>query len=70
VEVKCLASWLLKENWHDNRNNGAVKSILEISSNNILVYVNIGIWVTDNTFSGLTNFTTVLGIQNAGIFVS
>ena len=61
---------LPKEYRYKNWNNAAVKSTLKISADSILVYGNIGIWLTDSTWSGFTNFTSGFpnGIDNRKIF--
>jgi hypothetical protein len=53
-----------------NWNNAAVKSTLKISPDSILIYGNIGIWLTDSTFSGYTGFTEGFpkGSDNRKIF--
>ena len=55
---------------YSNWNNAAVKSTLKISPDSILIYGNIGIWLTDSTFSGYTNFTEGFpkGSDNRKIF--
>jgi hypothetical protein len=55
---------------YENWNNAAVKSTLKISPDSILIYGNIGIWLTDSTYSGFTNFSAGFpkGIDNRKIF--
>jgi hypothetical protein len=61
---------LPKEYRYNNWNNAAVKSTLKISSDSILVYGNIGIWLTDSSFSDFKNFSSGIpkGIDNRKIF--
>jgi len=55
---------------YSNWNNAAVKSAFEISKDSILLYGNIGIWLTDSTFSGFSDFNAGFdeGIDNRKIF--
>jgi hypothetical protein len=61
---------LPKEYRYQNWNNAAVKSTLKISSDSILVYGNIGIWLTDSSFTDFKNFSAGIpqGIDNRKIF--
>jgi len=61
---------LPKEYRYQNWNNAAVKSTLKISPDSILVYGNIGIWLTDSSYSDFTNFSIGIpkGIDNRKIF--
>lgn len=61
---------LPKEYRYSNWNNAAVKSTLKISPDSILIYGNIGIWLTDSSYSGFTNFCSGFpkGIDNRKIF--
>src|SRR5450759_4420151 len=61
---------LPKEYRYQNWNNAAVKSTLKISPDSILVYGNIGIWLTDSSFSDFTYFSLGIpkGIDNRKIF--
>ena len=61
---------LPKEYRYQNWNNAAVKSTLKISPDSILVYGNIGIWLTDSSYSDFTNFSVGIpkGIDNRKIF--
>ena len=61
---------LPKEYRYQNWNNAAVKSTLKISPDSILVYGNIGIWLTDSSYSDFTNFSVGFpkGIDNRKIF--
>jgi hypothetical protein len=61
---------LPKEYRYQNWNNAAVKSTFKISPDSILVYGNIGIWLTDSSFSDFTNFSTGFpkGIDNRKTF--
>ena len=60
---------LPKEYRYRNWNNAAVKSTLKISSDSILIYGNIGIWLTDSSFSDFTNMSQGFpkGIDNRKI---
>jgi len=53
-----------------NWNNAAVKSTLRLSPDSILLYGNIGIWLTDSTYSDYTAFTEGFpeGSDNRKIF--
>jgi hypothetical protein len=61
---------LPKEYRYQNWNNAAVKSTLKISSDSIFVYGNIGIWLTDSSFTDFKNFSAGVpkGIDNRKIF--
>lgn len=61
---------LPKEYRYQNWNNAAVKSTLKINSDSILVYGNIGIWLTDSSFSDFKKFSAGIpkGIDNRKIF--
>ena len=61
---------LPKEYRYQNWNNAAVKSTLKISSDSLLVYGNIGIWLTDSSFTDFKNFSAGIpqGIDNRKIF--
>src|SRR5450759_165107 len=61
---------LPKEYRYQNWNNAAVKATLKISSDSILVYGNIGIWLTDSSYSDFKNFNAGVskGIDNRKIF--
>jgi hypothetical protein len=61
---------LPKEYRYQNWNNAAVKSTLKISPESILVYGNIGIWLTDSSYTDFTNFSVGIpkGIDNRKIF--
>jgi len=54
---------------YDNWNNAAVKSTLKISPDSILVYGNIGIWLTDSNFTEFSDFNNGFkkGIDNRKI---
>lgn len=62
--------YLLDEYQYKNWNNAAVKSACEISPDSILIYGNIGVWLTDSTFSDFTDFNQGFpkGIDNRKIF--
>lgn len=55
---------------YNNWNNAAVKSGIRISPDSILLYGNIGIWLTDSTYSGFKDFNAGFpgGIDNRKIF--
>jgi hypothetical protein len=61
---------LPKEYRYQNWNNAAVKSTLIISSDSILIYGNIGIWLTDSSYSDFKNFSAGFpkGIDNRKVF--
>jgi len=61
---------LPKEYRYQNWNNTAIKSTLKISSDSILVYGNIGIWLTDSSYSDFRNFSVGIpkGIDNRKVF--
>jgi hypothetical protein len=61
---------LPKEYRYQNWNNAAVKSTLKISSDSILIYGNIGIWLTDSSYSDFINYSAGFpkGIDNRKIF--
>jgi hypothetical protein len=52
-----------------NWNNAAVKSTLKLNPDSILIYGNIGVWLTDSEFSNYSDFNTGLpkGIDNRKI---
>jgi len=56
---------------YKNWNNGALKGNLIITNDSILVYGNIGVWVTDSTFKTYRSFNTGLpkGTDNRKIYV-
>jgi len=60
---------LFEEYRYKNWNNAAVKSTLKINNDSILVYGNIGIWLTDSTFSKFKDFNKGFnkGIDNRKI---
>jgi hypothetical protein len=55
---------------YNNWNNAAVRSTLKLSADSILVYGNIGIWLTDSSFTRFTDFNSGFpkGIDNHKIF--
>ncbi|MCD4734672.1 MAG: PepSY domain-containing protein [Bacteroidales bacterium] len=55
---------------YNNWNNAAVRSACYLGNDSILIYGNIGIWLTDSTFSNFTDFNTGFpkGIDNRKIF--
>ncbi|RPI76131.1 MAG: hypothetical protein EHM47_00650, partial [Ignavibacteriales bacterium] len=66
VNRKLLPGEYRYQNW----NNAAVKSTLKISSDSILIYGNIGIWLTDSSYSDFVDFSSGFpkGIDNRKIF--
>lgn len=62
--------YLLDDYKYHNWNNAAVKSACIISPDSILIYGNIGIWLTDSSFSSFTDFNNGIpkGIDNRKIF--
>ena len=58
-----------EENQIKNWNNASVKGSLKLSENKILLYGNIGIWLTDSTFTKFTDFNNgfPIGIDNRKI---
>jgi hypothetical protein len=61
---------LPKEYRYNNWNNAAVKSTLKLSADSIFIYGNIGIWLTDSSYSNFKNFNAGFpkGIDNRKIF--
>jgi hypothetical protein len=61
---------LPKEYRYNNWNNAAVKATLKISPDSILIYGNIGIWLTDSCYSDFTDFSMGFpkGIDNRKVF--
>ncbi len=49
-------SLLPKDYAYKNWNNAAVKSTLRINSDSVLIYGNIGVWLTDSTFTKYGDF--------------
>ena len=64
VNRKLLPEVYSYRNW----NNAAVKSSLKFSPDSILLYGNIGVWLTDSTFSGFGDFY-VLIVPLTGLIV-
>lgn len=60
---------LPKDYHYKNWNNAAVKSTYKLSKDSILIYGNIGIWLTDSTFSNFKDFNSGIkkGIDNRKI---
>jgi hypothetical protein len=58
-----------KEHRYVNWNNAAVKSAVKISNDSLLLFGNIGIWLTDTNFSSYTDFNNGFrkGIDNRKI---
>lgn len=61
--------WLPKEYRYHNWNNAAVKGATSIGSDSLLIYGNIGVWLTDKEFSQFTDFNNGFkkGIDNRKI---
>ena len=55
---------------YNNWNNSAVKSTLRISPDSVLLYGNIGVWLTDSSFSRFTGLNEGFpaGIDNRRVF--
>jgi hypothetical protein len=66
VNRKLLPKQYRYQNW----NNAAVKSTLKVSPDSILVYGNIGIWMTDSSFLDFADFSNGFpkGIDNRKTF--
>ncbi len=66
ISRKLLPEVYSYRNW----NNAAVKSSLKISPDSILLYGNIGVWLTDSTFSGFSDFNSGFpkGVDNRKIY--
>ena len=62
-------SFLPSEYAYKNWNNAGVKSTEKISNDSILIYGNIGVWLTDSSFSTFTDFNRGFpkGIDNRKI---
>ena len=48
--------WLPDDYHYDNWNNASIKASLKINADSILVYGNMGIWLTDSAFSTFSDF--------------
>jgi len=61
--------WMPEEYSYKNWNNAAVRSAIEISPDSVLLYGNIGIWLSDSDLTHFSNFTTGFpkGIDNKKI---
>jgi hypothetical protein len=61
--------YLPAEHRYTNWNNAAVKSAVKIGEDSLLIYGNIGIWLTDSTFSSFSDFNKGFrnGIDNRKI---
>ena len=66
VNRKSLASEYQYKNW----NNASLKSSIQIGSDSILIYGNIGVWLTDSSYSNFSYFNKGFpsGIDNRKIF--
>ena len=62
-------NYLPQEHSYNNWNNAAVKGTEKISNDSILIYGNVGIWLTDSLFNKYTGFNNGLpkGIDNKKI---
>jgi len=62
--------YLLDDYKYQNWNNAAVKSACKLSPDSILIYGNIGVWLTDSSFTSFTDFNHGFpaGIDNRKIF--
>lgn len=62
--------YLLDDHKYKNWNNAAVKSACKLSPDSILIYGNIGIWLTDSSLNNFTDFNNGFpkGIDNRKIF--
>jgi hypothetical protein len=62
--------WLPSISRYDSWNLAGVKSSLKISENSVLVYGNIRIWLTDNSYTSFTDYSHGFpkGIDNRKIF--
>jgi len=62
--------YLLDDYQYNNWNNAAVKSAIKISPDSVLMYGNIGIWLSDSSFSTINDFNHGFpdGIDNRKIF--
>lgn len=49
-------SLLAQEYQYKNWNNGAIKGSIEIGKDSLLLYGNVGIWLSDNQFSSFSDF--------------
>jgi len=63
-------TWMADEYQYQNWNNAAVKSYLHLSSDSILVYGNIGIWLTTDNYQNFKDFNQGFskGIDNRKIY--
>jgi hypothetical protein len=68
--VDISRKWLPPEYTFKNWNLASVKSALRMNEDSILVYGNIGIWLTDDDFSTFSSFTEGFpgGVDNRKIF--
>lgn len=68
--VSVNRQWLPKNYRFGNWNLAALKGATQLSGDSILVYGNIGIWLTDSTFSGFESFNQGFsnGIDNRKTF--
>lgn len=62
--------WLPKAYRYTNWNNAALKGNVYLSPDSVLVYGNVGIWLTDSSFTNFINFSHGLpeGMDNRKIF--
>lgn len=68
--VDVSRQWLPKDYRYANWNNAALKGSLSLAPDSVLVYGNVGIWLTDSTFSEFSGFSQGFpeGMDNRKIF--
>jgi hypothetical protein len=68
-EVDISRGWLPKEYRYNNWNNAAVRGIVRLSNDSLLLYGNVGVWRTDINFNAFDDFNTGFpkGIDNRKI---
>lgn len=61
--------WMPKEYQYQNWNNAAVRSAIDISPDSVLIYGNIGVWLSDSTLKSFSDFSKGFskGIDNKKI---
>ncbi|MFK5857007.1 MAG: PepSY-associated TM helix domain-containing protein [Bacteroidota bacterium] len=62
-------NYLPQEYRYNNWNNAAVKGTIKLNNDSILIFGNIGVWLTDSSFTNFTNFSAGFpkGIDNKKI---
>ena len=62
--------FLLPEYRYEKWNNAAIRGACELGGDSILVYGNVGVWITDTIFSGFSDFNKGFpdGVDNRKIF--